>query len=148
MCNVCRRKDIGRNKVDAAHDTLEASHNLCTTIDVLHMDVVLHWQSIVELARESTVGMYLPTYMVICTHFPIIRHQTHIFLSKNMFLQTFFQSLITLTWASILILPCCHCAVNCICLMLPALHMHRHALLSFTLENPPIAGIGCNDCIW
>ena len=65
---MCRRKDVGRNKVDAAHDTLEASHNLCTTIDVLHMDVVLHWQNIVELARECTVGMLGTMYMVVSHH--------------------------------------------------------------------------------
>lgn len=48
------KEDAGRRKVDAALDGL-ARHNLRTELMAVHLDAVLHWKKIVEMARQSTV---------------------------------------------------------------------------------------------
>ncbi|CAJ1455438.1 unnamed protein product [Effrenium voratum] len=46
--------DVGRRKVDVAKDGLQA-HNLRSEIVAVHIDAVLEWASVVNLARQSTV---------------------------------------------------------------------------------------------
>ena len=49
------KEDIGKKKVEIAKEKLEACHNICTQIDFYHLDALVSWQTIVGLARESTV---------------------------------------------------------------------------------------------
>jgi len=46
--------DIGQNKVEAAKKRLDEQHNLCTQVDAFHMDALVHWDTVVQLARGST----------------------------------------------------------------------------------------------
>ncbi len=48
-------KDVGRKKVEAAYDALTKHHNLCTTIGIMHIDALEHWEMIVNVAKKSTV---------------------------------------------------------------------------------------------
>lgn len=46
-------KDIGKKKVEAAADALALTHSLVTQVDTFHLDALVHWHKIVELARAS-----------------------------------------------------------------------------------------------
>jgi len=49
------REDVGKKKVEAARESLARNHNLCTEIEVYHLDALSEWSTIVKLCQESTV---------------------------------------------------------------------------------------------
>ncbi len=46
--------DVGKKKVEAAAAQLKGHHSLVTQVDAFHVDALVHWGTVVNLARQST----------------------------------------------------------------------------------------------